>query len=48
MVPPLMSSTLSAEDVQNLGSNKKTNANESQNPSGRPSKDEGELSDKTI
>lgn len=48
MIPPLMSSTLTAEDVQNLGNSNKTNTNENQNSSGRPSKEEGELSDKTI
>ena len=56
MIPPLMSSTLSAEDLQNLGSNKqdaqnknKTNIDgQSTGETGRPKKDEGELSDKTI
>ena len=48
MVPPLMSSTLNAEDIKNLGSNKQSNNNNSDNTVGRPSKAEGELAEKTI
>ena len=56
MIPPLMSSTLSAEDLQNLGSKKQEDQNknktnidgQSTGETGRPKKDEGELSDKTI
>lgn len=48
MVPPLMSSTMSIEDLQNLGNSKKTNQNNSENSTGRPQKDESDLSEKTI
>ena len=49
MLPPLMSSTLSAEDLQLLDTNKKQNANKTQESSGgRPPKEESELSEKTI
>lgn len=55
MIPPLMSSTLNVQDVQAIGSGKaKSDANSSGNNSsgestgGRPAKEEGELSDKTI
>lgn len=48
MIPPLMSSTMTAEDIQNLGSSNKMNKEKSDNPSGRPSKEESELSEKTI
>jgi hypothetical protein len=54
MIPPLMSSTMSVEDLQNLGSNKqdnktKTNTNtDGQSETGRPKKEEDELSEKTI
>ena len=57
MIPLMMSSTLSAEDIKNLDSTpdqkgpgktgqKKTSEN--QRESGRPKKDESELSEKTI
>lgn len=48
MIPPLMSSTLNAEDVQTLGNSRKVNQDKTDNPSGRPSKEESELSEKTI
>ena len=48
MIPPLMSSTLSAEDLQNLGSNKQDDINKSDNETGRPKKEADELSEKTI
>jgi len=54
MIPPLMSSTMSVEDLQNLGSSKqdnktKTNTNtDGQSETGRPKKEEDELSEKTI
>ena len=49
MLPPLMSSTLSSADLKDLGSNKQTNTSQSSNPEGgRPPKEEGELSEKTI
>lgn len=48
MLPPLMSSTLSSADVKELGGSNKTNTNETSNPTGRPKKEEGELSDKTL
>jgi len=46
MIPPLMSSTLNVEDVKAIGTGNVKNSTES--TSGRPAKDEGELSDKTI
>ena len=57
MMPLMMSSTLSAEDLKNLDSTPdkksvgKTNqpkVNENQNETGRPKKEESELSTKTI
>ena len=61
MIPPLMSSTMSVEDLQNLGNKKqeetnKNNTNtdtkaktgESSGQTGRPKKEESELSEKTI
>ena len=61
MIPPLMSSTMSVEDLQNLGNKNKeeTNKNntntdtkaktgESSGETGRPKKEESELSEKTI
>jgi len=55
MIPPLMSSTMSVEDLQNLGSNKQdttqktnTNTDNQTKETGRPAKEEGELSEKTI
>ena len=56
MIPPLMSSTLSSEDI--LGKNDQNNqsksqnisgsSNSSENSAGRPEKADGEKSDKTI
>ena len=52
MIPPLMSSTMNAEDV--LGKKDQTNANKNQksiegeNLGGRPEKDDSEKSDKTL
>ena len=51
MIPPLMSSTLSSEDI--LGKSNSSNSSKTQNTTeqksvGRPSKDEGDQSDKTI
>ena len=49
MIPPLMSSTMSIEDLQNLDNSKKQNQNKTQESSGgRPPKEENELSDKTL
>ena len=48
MVPPLMSSTLNAEDLKSLGNKNQNDNNKSDNSVGRPSKDEGELAEKTI
>ena len=48
MIPPLMSSTMSSEDLGNLGNKNKSQINENQESSGRPPKEESELSDKTI
>ena len=52
MVPPMMSSTIGSEDIQNLGKkNKSDNGNQQTNTegeSGRPEKEATELSDKTI
>lgn len=60
MIPPLMSSTLSAEDLKSLGSGKQSNNTETQKSTegsgkvgdskeaGRPAKEDGELSEKTI
>ena len=52
MVPPMMSSTIGSEDIQNLGKkNKSDNGNQQTNTggeSGRPEKETTELSDKTI
>ena len=48
MLPPLMSSTLSAEDIQNLGNSNQQNQKKTDKSSGRPPKEEGELSEKTI
>ena len=49
MLPPLMSSTLSSADLKDLGSNKSGNTSQTSNPEGgRPPKEEGELSEKTI
>ena len=53
MIPPLMSSTLNAEDV--LGKKGQTNTEKNQNKvegeknaGGRPEKDDAEKSDKTL
>ena len=48
MIPPLMSSTMSGEDI--LGRRKQTNDSNSQNSTevGRPEKSETEKSDKTL
>ena len=52
MIPPMMSSTIGSEDIQNLGRKNKSNeANQQSNTegtAGRPQKEETELSDKTI
>ncbi len=59
MIPPLMSSTMNAETLQQLGNrnnqnqqnqgnSNQTNNNENQNTTGRPAKEQSELSDKTI
>lgn len=48
MIPPLMSSTMNAEDLQNLGNKNKVNQDKSQETVGRPKKDDSELSEKTI
>lgn len=48
MIPPLMSSTLNAEDIKNLGNKNQSNNNNSQNSAGRPKKEESELAEKTI
>ena len=66
MIPPLMSSTLNAQDLQSLGSGKQSNNTETQKSTegsgqnsgskvagdskeaGRPAKEDGELSEKTI
>lgn len=52
MIPPLMSSTMSSEDL--LGNKNKTNSDKVQNISeegskgGRPEKDDTQKSDKTL
>jgi hypothetical protein len=52
MIPPLMSSTMSSEDL--LGNKNKTQSNKNQNTSeedskgGRPEKDDAQKSDKTL
>ena len=50
MIPPLMSSTMSSEDI--LGKKEQKNISKTQNTSetksGRPKKEEGQLSEKTI
>jgi hypothetical protein len=50
MIPPLMSSTLSGEDI--LGNKSQSNTSKTQKTSeansGRPKKEEGQLSEKTI
>ena len=47
MIPPLMSSTMSGEDI--LGIREKRNSsNSSDNTGGRPEKDDSEKSEKTI
>lgn len=48
MLPPLISSTMSMTDLQNLGNNKQTSQNKSDNSPGRPEKEKSELSEKTI
>ena len=60
MLPPLLSSTMSVEDLRNLknpeqqtqeknlGNQQQTTQTKTDNSSGRPKKDESELSDKTI
>ena len=52
MIPPMMSSTIGSEDIQNLGkknqSGQSGNQNTSEGQTGRPAKEETELSDKTI
>ena len=52
MIPPMMSSTIGSEDIQNLGKKNKTetsgNQNTSEGQTGRPPKEETELTDKTI
>ena len=57
MIPPMMSSTMSSEDLQLLGKNKQGNTSQTQSNTGgqsssdqvgRPAKEEGQLSDKTI
>lgn len=48
MIPPLMSSTLNAEDVKNLGSGKQTSTSKTQESVGRPKKEESDLAEKTI
>ncbi len=48
MIPPLMSSTLNAEDVKNLGNGKQNNGNKTEETVGRPKKEESELAEKTI
>ena len=52
MIPPMMSSTIGSEDIQSLGKKNKTQTTETQTTSegqtGRPQKEETELSDKTI
>ena len=48
MLPPLMSSTLSSADVKDLGGSNKIDTNETSKSTGRPKKEQGELSEKTI
>ena len=53
MIPPMMSSTIGSEDIQNLGKkNKSANGNQQtnteENTGGRPKKEETQVSDKTI
>jgi hypothetical protein len=57
MIPLMMSSTLSAEDIKNLdttpdqkgpGKTGQKKTAENQKETGRPKKDESELSEKTI
>jgi hypothetical protein len=51
MIPPMMSSTIGSEDIQNLGNRRKSKTAQGQNTSdtgGRPQKESTELSDKTI
>jgi len=53
MIPPMMSSTIGSEDIQNLGKiNKSANGNQHTNTEestgGRPKKEETQVSDKTI
>ena len=52
MIPPMMSSTIGSEDIQNLGKKNKTNEPNQQGntegTTGRPQKESTELSDKTI
>ena len=49
MIPPMMSSTIGSEDIQNLGKKGKTEVPGSEdNTGGRPKKETTELSDKTL
>ena len=52
MIPPMMSSTIGSEDIQNLGKKNKTQTSQTQTTSegqaGRPAKEDTEISDKTI
>ena len=53
MIPPMMSSTIGSEDIQNLGRKNKSASGNSQTSTegkeaGRPKKEETQLSDKTI
>ena len=48
MLPPLMSSTMSAEDLANLDKTKQESNNKTEKQTGRPPKEETELSEKTI
>ncbi len=52
MIPPMMSSTIGSEDIQNLGKKNQNKTAETQTrtegQAGRPQKEQTELSDKTI
>ena len=49
MIPPLTSNTLSGEDLNNLGNSNKTKTDKTENNvGGRPEKEDGQKSEKTI
>lgn len=48
MIPPMMSSTIGSEDIQNLKQKDANKINSEESTAGRPKKETTELSDKTI